>query len=146
MTVTTERPSRDAFPAKTIQTLRYNDMDTAGHVNNAVYATLFEAGRVPLLYNPEQEMPPAGCHFSIVRLTINFLAETTWPGEVTIGTAVTRIGNSSADLFQAIFDGDRCCATAENVIVLTDSTTRKSTKLPDHARAWLQTLMLQEQG
>jgi len=136
----------DAYPATTMQTLRYNDMDPAGHVNNAVYSTLFEAGRVPILYDPSRQMPPAGSHFSIVKLTIDFRSELTWPGEVTIGTGVTRIGGSSVGLLQAIFNDGHCCATAENIVVLTDSTTRKSTALPDHARAWFETLLISGQA
>lgn len=135
----------DAYTAKTLQTLRYNDMDQAGHVNNAVYSALFEAGRVPILYDPDKQMPPAGCHFSIVRLTIDFMAEMTWPGEVTIGTGITRIGGSSVGLLQAIFNDGKRCATAESTVVLTDSATRKSTPLPDHARAWFETLRLPQQ-
>lgn len=136
----------DAYPAKTLQTLRYNDMDQAGHVNNAVYSTLFEAGRVPILYDPDRQMPPAGCHFSIVRLTVDFMAEMTWPGEVTIGTGVTRIGGSSVALRQAVFNEGRCCAAAESVVVLTDSTARKSKPLPEHARAWFETLKMPQQA
>lgn len=136
----------DAFPAKTLQTLRYNNMDPAGHVNNTVYSTLFEAGRVPILYDPDRQMPPAGCHFSIVKLTIDFRAEMSWPGEVTIGTAVTRTGGSSIGLLQAIFNDGQCCATADSVVVLTNSATRKSTQLPDHARARFETLKVRPQA
>ena len=79
----------EAFPVQTVHTLRYADHDQEGHVNNAVYATMFEAGRVAVLYDPTQNMPPEGCHFSLVRITIDFLAEMSWPGDVIIGTAVT---------------------------------------------------------
>ncbi|WP_223476890.1 acyl-CoA thioesterase [Oricola indica] len=136
----------EAFPSQTVQTLRYADMDSAGHVNNAVYATLSEAGRTPVLYDPARGMPPEGCHFSIVKLTINFMAEMTWPGDATIGTGITRIGGSSVSIRQAIFKDGRCCATAENVVVLTDSTTRKSSPLPKHAREWFETLLISEQA
>jgi acyl-ACP thioesterase len=53
----------DAYPATTMQTLRYNDMDPAGHVNNAVYSTLFEAGRVPILYDPAVRCRPPEATF-----------------------------------------------------------------------------------
>ena len=42
--------------------LRYGDTDRQGHVNNAVYATLFETGRVELLYDgagPVRESVPS---------------------------------------------------------------------------------------
>lgn len=136
----------EGYPARVVQTLRYNDHDDAGHVNNAVYATFFEAGRVPLLYDPAHNMPPDGCHFSIVRITIDFLAEMTWPGEVTIGTGVTRIGNSSVGLRQGVFKDGTCHATAESIVVLTNSTTRRSQPLPEHARAMFAKLLLEDRA
>ncbi|GAB4349850.1 MAG: thioesterase family protein [Oricola sp.] len=135
----------DAYPAQATQTLRYNDQDQAGHVNNAVYSTMFEAGRVPILYDPARRMPPEGCHFSLVRITIDYLAEMTWPGEVTIGTGVTRIGNSSVAFRQAVFLEGRCRAFADSTVVLTNATTRRSHPLPDHARAWFETLLMDRQ-
>lgn len=133
----------EAFPARIVHTLRYADHDQEGHVNNAVYSTMFEAGRVSVLYNPARGMPPEGCHFSLVRITIDYLAEMTWPGEVTIGTAVLRIGNSSITLRHALYKDGTCRATAEGTVVLTNSTTRKSHPLPEHARALLSELMPQ---
>lgn len=134
----------EAFPVQTVHTLRYADHDQEGHVNNAVYATMFEAGRVAVLYDPTQNMPPEGCHFSLVRITIDFLAEMSWPGDVIIGTAVTRIGSSSVGMRHAIFKDDICRATAEGVVVCTNTASRKSHPLPDHARAMLETLMLRQ--
>ena len=135
--------SLEAFPAKTAQTLLYADHDQAGHVNNAIYATMFEAGRVPVLYDPARNMPPEGCHFSLVRITIDFLKEMTWPGEVVTGSGVTRIGTSSVSFRQAVFKDGVCCSTSESTVVLTNSTTRKSQPLPDHARAMFEELLLQ---
>lgn len=136
----------EAYPAKTTQTLRYNDQDQAGHVNNAVYSTMFEAGRVPILYDPARQMPPEGCHFSLVRITIDYFAEMTWPGEVTIGTAVTRIGTSSVAFRQAVFLEGQCRSAADSTVVLTNASTRRSQPLPDHARAWFETLLLSQQA
>ena len=136
----------EAFPARIVHTLRYADHDQEGHVNNAVYATLFEAGRVAILYDPAQAMPPEGCHFSLVRMTVDFLAEMSWPGEVTIGTAVTRLGTSSIGLSHGIFKDGTCRAISDGVVVLTNSTTRRAHPLPDYARTMLQTLMLPERA
>ncbi|WP_346906596.1 thioesterase family protein [uncultured Roseibium sp.] len=132
----------EAFPAQAVQTLRYADHDQAGHVNNAVYSTMFEAGRVPILYDTALNMPPEGCHFSLVRITIDYLTEMTWPGDVVIGTGAARIGTSSVAFRQAIFKDGICCSTADSTVVLTNSTTRKSQPLPDQARAMFAELLL----
>ena len=114
--------------------VRYADTDRQGHVNNAVFATFSESGRVAILYDPAKPLAPAGASFVIARLLVDFLAEIRWPGEVAIGTTVLRIGRSSVTLGQGLFAGGRCVATAETVIVLMDDTTRKSRPFPDQTR------------
>jgi acyl-CoA thioester hydrolase len=118
--------------------VRYADTDRQGHVNNAVFATFFESGRVAILYAPTAPLAPDGGSFVIAHLTLDFLAEIRWPSEVSIGTTVLAIGRSSVTLGQGLFVEERCVATAETVIVLTDLATRKSQPLPDQARAQLE--------
>jgi acyl-CoA thioester hydrolase len=115
-------------------TLRYADTDRQGHVNNAVFATFLESGRMPILYGPDKPIAPEGASFVLARLVLDLRSEIHWPGEVLIGTSVLRLGNSSATLGQGIFFNGRCAATAETVIVLVDETTRKSRPLPESTR------------
>jgi len=129
-------PTRDSFPFWTRDKLRYGDTDRQGHVNNAVYATFFETGRVEVLHAGEAP-PPAGTAFVLAQITIDFRLEMNWPGEVEIGTAIEALGNSSIRLRQGVFQNDVLCATAAAVIVLMDETTRRSTPLPDDMRGRL---------
>ena len=48
----TELPKLADYPAHDYDKLRYSDMDTQGHVNNAVFTTLLETGRTSLLNHP----------------------------------------------------------------------------------------------
>ena len=129
----TQWPLAD-YPATTSEKLRYGDTDRQGHINNAVFATLFESGRVDFLCNPQVPLAPSDTQFVIAEITIKFLGELTWPGDVTIGTGVSRVGNASFSLVQAIFAADRCMATAQSAIVLIDEQTRRSTPLPQATR------------
>ena len=131
---------RASFALWSQDRLRYADTDRQGHINNAVFATFLESGRVSFLYDPAAPLTPPGCEFVIARLAIDFLAELRWPGVVDIGSAILGIGRSSITIGQAVFAGDVCAATAETVIVLTDDTTRRSTPLPDALRARLTAL------
>ena len=133
---------RAAFTLWTRDTLRYADTDRQGHINNAVFATFLETGRVGFLYDPAAPLAPSGCEFVIAKLTIDFRNELRWPGMVDIGTVVLALGRSSITMGQGIFAGDACAATAETVIVLTDATTRRSTPLPDPLRARLAALTI----
>jgi acyl-CoA thioester hydrolase len=105
------------FPVRTYDKIRYADTDRQGHVNNAVFATFLETGRVEVLYNPEFPLHDPDTSFVIASLKLDFMLEITWPGLVEIGTAVTKIGNSSIVLYQMLFQNNRCVAQAETVIV-----------------------------
>lgn len=128
------------YPHWTRDVVRYADTDRQGHVNNAVFSVFLESGRVSILYDPKDPMAPDGASFVIARLVLDFRAEMRWPGDVAIGTAVTRVGRSSMTLNQGIFVGEACVATAETVIVLMDDTTRKSRSFPESMRERLERL------
>lgn len=129
------------FPLRTSDKIRYSDTDRQGHVNNAVFATLLETGRVELLYDPAAPLAEPGTSFVIVRLALDFVSEIRWPGEVLIGSRIASIGRSSIRLEQALFQDGRCVASGETVVVLMDEALRRSTPLPDHAVARLKSLI-----
>jgi len=124
----------DQFPFRTYDKLRYADTDRQGHVNNAVFSTFLETGRVELIYDSEAPLVTPDTSFVIVNINIQLRAEIHWPGTVDIGSAVTRVGNSSIQLYQGIFQNGVCCATAESVIVCIDNNTQKPITLPDTSR------------
>jgi len=107
----------EQFPSRTYDKLRYADTDRQGHINNAVFSTFLETGRVEFLYDPDAPLTLPDTSFVIANLNLQLRAELFWPGIVDIGTAVTRIGNSSIGIYQAIFQNGKCAATAETVIV-----------------------------
>lgn len=123
----TPPPTLDDYPFRTFDKLRYCDTDRQGHVNNAVFATFFETGRVEMLLDPDHPFLEPGRSLVLARLEIDLVAEINWPGTVEIGTRVARIGRSSLALEQAVFQAGRLAARGNSVIVLTDETTRRST-------------------
>ena len=135
------RPLSD-YPQTTFDKLRYNDTDRQGHVNNAVFATLLETGRVEFLYAPDGALHGPGCAFVIAGLSLSFLKEITWPGRVDIGTGVTDIGRSSFTLSQGLYQNGQCVATAQTTIVQMNESTRRSHPLSPETLQRLQTLKL----
>jgi acyl-CoA thioester hydrolase len=129
---------RGAYSIWTYDKLRYGDTDRQGHVNNAVFATFCETGRVMFLYDEELDLAGPGASFVVVRVEIDFRAEVFHPGVVDIGTRVLSIGRTSFRLGQGIFNGDACAATAETVQVLMDDETRRAKPLTPQLRAWLE--------
>jgi acyl-CoA thioester hydrolase len=142
MTDPTAHRALEEYPSRTSADIRYSDLDRQGHVNNAVFATFSEVGRVAFMYDPERPLAIEGRGFVIARLLIDFRAELFWPGTVEIGTGVLKIGRSSFTLAQGLFNDGRLVATTEATIVMVDKETRRSTPLPPPTLDILQGLML----
>jgi len=139
-----DAPTLAQFPSRTFDKLRYADTDRQGHVNNSVFSTALETGRVELLYAPDAGIVETNKSFVIARLELDFRGELTWPGEVAIGTRVEAVGRTSFTLVQALFQRERCVAVARTVIVQVDDETRRATALSAAAAARL--LDLQPRG
>lgn len=134
LTAATERSSYSIW---TYDKLRYGDTDRQGHVNNAVFATFCETGRVMFLYDERLNLAGPGANFVIVHLAIDYRAELFYPGQVDIGTRVLSIGRTSFRVGQGIFNGDTCAATGESVLVLMDESERTAIPLTPQLRDWL---------
>ncbi len=122
---------RNDYPHWSRDTIRYGDTDKQGHVNNAVFSTFLETGRVQFLMNSGRPIRAAGTNFVIARLVLDYKAEMLWPGEADIGTRVKTVGRSSFTLEQIVMQGDTVTAVAETVMVMVDESTRKSCPLPE---------------
>lgn len=129
------------FPARTYDKLRYGDTDRQGHVNNAVFTTLFETGRLTLMEANRPLLEP-GFTFVVARLCADYRAEIFWPGTVEIGTGVKSVGNSSITFIQALFQGEKCVATAESVVVQVDAKEHRPAPIGEKMRGLLEKLRL----
>jgi acyl-CoA thioester hydrolase len=115
-------------------TLRYADMDALGHLNNAVYATLCEAGRVAYMDTVLHDVTPAGAGFVIVKLTIDFKAEGRYPGTARVLSRITRVGGSSMTYTHEITLDGKLLATGESICALFDLTKRRALRVPEPMR------------
>ncbi len=111
------------------QTLRYSDNDMIGHVNNAIYATMFEAGRTEMLdeaggFERDGRLAPV-----IVRLEIDFRREMSWPGVIVVESAVVKFGAKSMHIRQRTLFGGALTSEGLSVLVFIDRETRRATPL-----------------
>ena len=123
-------PSAEDFPHRIVETLRFADTDRNGHITSSVFAICCQSGRLALLSDPAQQLTPPSSQFVLARLVLDYRQEMHWPGAVEIGTRVERIGRSSITLAQALFQNDRCVATAHSVAVLMNTTSRRACPIP----------------
>jgi acyl-CoA thioester hydrolase len=120
--------------------LRLSDLDHQRHVNNAVHPGLFTNGRYALIQGRLREFVEPTDAFALVKITIEYMSEMHYPGEVDVGTLVRRIGNSSVTFGQAIFYNGKCAAVAEAVMVMLDGNTRRPKQMPAALAAALRKL------
>jgi acyl-CoA thioester hydrolase len=122
-------PRLEDFPYRLTDNVRFADLDPNQHVNNAVYATYFETGRVTLMKDRSYGLMPPGLAWIMVRLDIHFRAELRWPGTIELGLGLSKFGRTSVTFDQVVFSGGRCVASAQSVTVLIDELTRKPVPL-----------------
>jgi acyl-CoA thioester hydrolase len=122
-------PHLEDFPYRLTDNVRFADLDPNQHVNNAVYATYFETGRVTLVKDRSYGLMPPGLAWVLVRLDIHFRAELRWPGTIDMGLGVAKFGRTSVTFDQVVFSQGQCVASAQSVTVLIDEATRKPTPL-----------------
>ena len=134
-------PLLEDFPYRLTDNVRFADLDPNHHVNNAVYATYFETGRVTLVKDRSFGLVPPGLSWILVRLDIHFRAELRWPGTIEMGLGVSKFGRTSVSFDQVVFSEGRCVASGQSVTVLIDENTRKATPLTgeiiDNFQRWL---------
>src|SRR5260370_5782813 len=75
-------PRLEDFPYRLSDNVRFADLDPNQHVNNAVYATYFETGRVTLMKDRSFGLMPEGLDWIMVRIGHHFRSQ--------LSSAVTR--------------------------------------------------------
>lgn len=120
--------------------VRYGDMDTLGHVNNAKYLTYLEQARVSYFRDLplwDGGLGSAGC--ILARVAIDYrLPVTMDDGTVDIWTRISRLGNKSMELEQVINcvrDGQTLTAIHSTSVAVTfDYVANASIVIPDDWR------------
>ena len=119
-------------------TVRWNDMDAFGHVNNVVYFVFFETARIKYfeklaMFDREgfDNRGPA-----LVSTTCNFRKQVHYPATLVCTARVVKLGNSSITSEHTIADQANGAIVADGsaVAAWTDYNQSRSAPLPDHLR------------
>jgi acyl-CoA thioester hydrolase len=127
-------PHLEDFPYRLTDNVRFADLDPNSHVNNAVYATYFETGRVTLMKDRTFRLMPEGLAWIMVRLDIHFRAELKWPGLIEMGLGVSKFGRTSVTFDQVVFSEGKCVASSQSVSVLIDDISRRPVPLTEEIK------------
>ena len=107
--------------------VRFRDVDSIGHVNNAVFLTYLEEARIAYLL-------PFGADVTnmiLARVEIDFRAPLRMGDEIEIGVRPAGVGTKSFQLEYEVRSGDTVAAEAKTVIVSYDYESGRSVELPE---------------
>jgi acyl-CoA thioester hydrolase len=116
--------------------IRWSDLDTLGHVNNAVYLSYLEEARVRWL-DAVLERSPDADDYVLAHVSIDYKREVTLRDEaVLVRCRLERIGTSSVRTREEVvtLDGE-VAASAEGVLVARDTEAGRSRPLKEAERA-----------
>lgn len=137
--------TRADFPHLVDHTTRWKDNDVYGHMNNVVHYELFDSTVNQWLIQRGLLNVTASTAIGVVAESgCRYLAELKYPGLVTAGLRVARLGNSSIRYELALFaEGEeKAAAVGHFVHVYVDAQTRKPCPIPTETRAAASALMV----
>lgn len=133
--------SRSTFELFTQESLRIADLDMNAHVNNVAFMQLLENARNQFIDQRTPLKRGASMTIMLVHFEIDFLSQLFYPGKPEGTCRVIGLRRSALTFGQALFDGERCVATAKAVIVNVDRAAQRSTPFTEEAQAVLTDLL-----
>jgi acyl-CoA thioester hydrolase len=120
--------------------VRYRDIDSLGHVNNAVYVTYLEQARVEYVQEVFAETPLSP-GFVVAHVSVDYERPIELGDSVVVALGVTDIGTASVTMGYEIRADGAVAATAETVIVALDDESRDPVPVPE---AWRERIAAHE--
>ena len=125
-------PPKEQFKHTTKVEVRFADMDSFGHVNNASFLTFIEQARIKYFddisgwhYNPSKE------GVILAHASLDFIRPLHFKETLKVLTMTTRIGTKSISIAHRVIAGENEeIATAESVLVAFDYSDMKSISVP----------------
>ncbi|WAH63228.1 acyl-CoA thioesterase [Xanthomonas hortorum] len=118
--------------------VRWRDMDSMGHVNNAKYISYLEEARVRWMLGVDGVSMTDRIAPVVAATNVNYKRPLVWPNDILVELFVERLGSSSITIGHRILDQkDQSVLYSDGnvVVVWIDTQTGKSASLPDAVRA-----------
>jgi acyl-CoA thioester hydrolase len=125
----------EEFQAAVDAQVRFRDTDALGHVNNAVYLSWMELGRMAFTDAILPEIDWTKIGFILAHVSIDYLEPVFLGDNVKVHMRAGKIGGKSVVLECLITktdkDGERPTAKGNNIVVAFDYQTNKSVPIPE---------------
>jgi len=113
---------------------RFCETDGLGHINNTVVAQWFEGARDPVFQWFTPDLSLTDWKLILAKITVEFHAELHYGSEVELRTYISRIGNSSFDVYQEAWQNCERCASGTAVMVHFDYANKKSASISESVK------------
>lgn len=113
--------------------IRFRDVDSLGHVNNAVFITYMETARIKYMLNLIGSRYLSDLRMILAEVTCTYRSPAYWGETLEIGVRITEIGNKSFAMAYRMEDQAtrRLVATGSSVQVAYDYEAQSSIRVPD---------------
>lgn len=118
--------------------VRFYETDALAHVSNTVVVGWFESGREPIfrLFTPELDLQ--NWPLILASYKVDFLQQIFYGEPVEVRTYIGRMGNSSFDTHQEVWQKGQKVAQGTTTMVHFDYKQNKAVAIPDDVRATLE--------
>lgn len=113
---------------------RFTDTDALGHINNTRIPVWFEGARSPVFRIFTPDLDVHNWKLMLARYEVQFHGELFYGQPVEIRTWISRLGNSSFDVSQEVWQNGQRGASGTTVMVHYDHQSGKSVPLSEELR------------
>jgi len=117
---------------------RFSDTDALGHINNTMVPVWFEGARTPIfkIFTPELDLKR--WPLILAKIDVAFEAQMYYGKDMQVRTYISRVGGSSFDVYQELWQQGNRVASGTAVMVHFDYQEQKSSKIPEDKKQQLQ--------
>jgi len=117
---------------------RFSDTDGLGHINNTMVPVWFEGARDPVFKWFMPDLDLSQWKLILAKIDVEFHAQMYYGEKMEIRTYIGRVGGSSFDVYQELWQKGGKCASGTAVMVYFDYQTNSSLKIPETIRSVMQ--------
>ena len=96
---------------------RFSDTDALGHINNTLVPVWFEGARDPIFKMFMPDLDVTNWQLILAKIDVTFHTQMHYGSSMEVKTYITRIGNSSFDVYQELWQNNSKCASGKAVMV-----------------------------
>jgi acyl-CoA thioester hydrolase len=117
--------------------VRFYETDALQHVSNTALVGWFETARLPIFRFFTPGLDLQNWPLILANYNVDFLEQIFLSPEVEVKTWVSRIGNSSFEVYQELWQNEQRKAKGTTTLVRFDYKTKKATPISDEVRVML---------